>query len=56
MHVVAVTATGAFSEVLPRLGPQAIGVEQTAVLNGLQLDETVRTGESLKIVEPGRPH
>jgi predicted Zn-dependent protease len=55
VRVVSASATGPLSEVLPRLGPQALGAEETAVLNNLELDETVRTGEALKVVRPGRP-
>ncbi len=55
VRVVTVGTTGAFSEVLPKLGAQAVSVEETAVINNLELDETVRTGETLKIVRPGRP-
>ncbi len=54
VRVVAATANGTLSETLPKLGAQALGAEETAVLNNLQLDETVRTGESLKLVRAGR--
>jgi predicted Zn-dependent protease len=51
--VVTVPKTGTFSSVVSSLGPQAISVEATAVLNNVDLDETVAQGTVLKIVKKG---
>jgi predicted Zn-dependent protease len=53
VRLLAAPASGTFAIVFPRLGPQAIGAEEGALINGLALDEDVRSGETLKLVRPG---
>jgi predicted Zn-dependent protease len=54
VRVVQLGASGPLAQVLPRLGAQAIDAAETSVINGLMPDETVRAGESIKVVRPGR--
>jgi predicted Zn-dependent protease len=54
MRVIRASASGAFSEVVPKLGPQSASLEETSILNNLELDEDVRTGQLVKIVQAGR--
>jgi len=54
VKIVAAPRTGLFQEMVPTLGPQAISLAETAVLNGVELDDQVRKGELLKIVTPAR--
>ena len=49
-----VRPAGAFQTLLAAYGPQALDAEGTAILNNVQLDETIPAGVSLKIVVPGR--
>jgi predicted Zn-dependent protease len=53
VKVVTVAKTGSFEEVVSGLGPQAIGVEPTSVLNNVDPGESVAQGTLLKIVEKG---
>lgn len=54
LRVVAVSRSGPLPSVLASLGAQAITPAETSVLNNLQPDETVQSGQLLKIVVPGR--
>ena len=51
--VVTLDRTGSFRDVVATLGPQALDVEKTSVLNNVMPDETVARGTLLKIVRPG---
>ncbi len=51
--VVGAPQSGTFQEVLARLGPIAITPQQETVLNNLDLDATVRQGQSIKVVRSG---
>jgi predicted Zn-dependent protease len=54
LALVRASRTGTFAEVFPTLGATALDVENTAVLNNLDLEETVRSGQTIKVVRPGR--
>lgn len=54
VHVVSVASSGPFQTVVAQFGRQAIDVEESSILNNVELDETVMRGQVLKIVEPGR--
>ncbi len=45
---------GAFQSVLPRLGPNALELEDTAILNGVAASQLVTIGQWLKTIDPGR--
>jgi predicted Zn-dependent protease len=51
VKVVRVGSAGAFAATVQRLGP-GTPAEELAILNNRQLDETVRSGELLKVVTP----
>jgi len=52
VDVVSVRQAGEFGTVVPGFGPQGLELADTAILNNAFLDQTVRTGELLKIVTP----
>ena len=54
VHVVTLSESGTFGEVVPRLGPQALSLEDTEILNNAEGDEPVSAGQVLKIVRPGK--
>jgi predicted Zn-dependent protease len=54
LRLASVTTAGAFDEVLPKLGPNAIALEESSILNGLEPGESVMRGQMLKLVTPGR--
>jgi predicted Zn-dependent protease len=54
VRIVTVKKTGTFAEVVGAIKPQALSLEDTSILNNIEPDETVRAGELIKIVEPGR--
>jgi predicted Zn-dependent protease len=54
VHVVRVTRSGPFEQVTQGLGPQAIDAEESSILNNVQRDENVLTGQLIKIVVPGK--
>ncbi|HEY2953744.1 MAG TPA: M48 family metalloprotease [Candidatus Eisenbacteria bacterium] len=56
VKVVKVPTGGRLEAVLPGFGRQALDGAGTSILNNLQLDEEVRPGELLKVVEPGQTH
>ncbi|OGF13061.1 MAG: hypothetical protein A2W00_12135 [Candidatus Eisenbacteria bacterium RBG_16_71_46] len=54
VHLVTVDAAGSFADVVRRQSAQAIGLDETAILNNAQPDEDLRAGQLLKIVLPGK--
>ncbi len=54
VHVATVAKNGAFRDAVAALGKQAVSLDETAILNNAQPDDDVRSGELVKIVEPGR--
>jgi predicted Zn-dependent protease len=54
VHVVTVSNPGTFEEVVGRLGTLAISAEDASILNNRDPAETVRKGEVLKVVQPGK--
>ena len=53
VHLASVPSAGVFRAVLPALGPIGITPEETAVVNNLDLDESLFAGKTLKLVRPG---
>ncbi|HTM57001.1 MAG TPA: M48 family metalloprotease [Candidatus Udaeobacter sp.] len=47
-------SSGSLRAMLPQLGDQGATPDQLSILNGLDLDETVQSGKTLKLVTPGR--
>lgn len=55
MKIVTVPHSGTFSSVVASFGPQAIDVNELAIVNNVEVDETVAEGTLLKLVpKPGR--
>ena len=54
VHVVIVDRPGTFSEIVGRQGPQALSLEETAILNNLRATSVVDAGTPIKIVRKGR--
>jgi predicted Zn-dependent protease len=54
VRVVPAPRTGLFQDVVPTLGGQGISLAETAIVNGMDLDDQVRKGELIKIVTPMR--
>jgi predicted Zn-dependent protease len=54
LHVVVVDRPGTFSDVVGRLGPQALSVEDTAILNNMRATSTIEAGTPIKIVRRGK--
>lgn len=54
VHVVIVDRPGTFSEIVSRQGPQALSLEETAILNNLRATSVVDAGTPIKIVRKGR--
>ena len=54
LHVTTVDRTGELGKVLPGLGPQALSIEDTAILNNLRATGVVNAGTPIKIVRKGR--
>ena len=52
--LVKASKTGVFSELFPSFGASAIKVEDAAVLNNVDLDSEIRSGETIKMVRPGK--
>jgi predicted Zn-dependent protease len=46
--------TGLFNEIVPTLGAQAIDIEQSSILNGVEVDDQIRKGQPIKLVSPAR--
>jgi predicted Zn-dependent protease len=53
VRLTSVPAAGALRTVLAGLGPSGITPEETAVVNNLDLDESLLAGKTLKLVRPG---
>ena len=47
-------SSGTLRAMLPQLGEQGATADQLSILNGLELDEPVQVGKTLKLVTPGR--
>jgi predicted Zn-dependent protease len=54
VDVVSLPKTGSFGVVVPDLGPQALDLEGTAILNHKQVGDALEAGTPVKIVKPGR--
>jgi predicted Zn-dependent protease len=54
VHVVMVDRAGTFQDVVSRMGPQALTIEETAILNNLRATATVEPGTPIKIVRRGK--
>jgi len=54
VHVVMVDRAGTFSEIVSRQGPQALTLEETAILNNMRAPQMVEAGTPIKIVRKGR--
>ncbi len=54
VRIVAAPRTGLFQDVVPTLGGQGISLAETAIINGMDLDDQVKKGELIKIVTPMR--
>lgn len=54
LRVKAAPAGGAFQAVIPRVGATTVSADDLAILNAVDLDEDVRSGQTLKTVEPAR--
>ncbi len=53
VYIARAPSAGSFRSVVQRLGPQAISMEQTSILNNRMPDDPVAAGERIKIVVPG---
>jgi predicted Zn-dependent protease len=53
LHVAPAPGSGTLSEVLPKLGPQGLDLEQTAILNNLRATTPISTGTPIKIIRKG---
>jgi predicted Zn-dependent protease len=54
LHVVTIDRSGTFADVVSRLGPQALSLEETAILNNMRATATIPAGTPVKIVRKGR--
>ncbi len=54
LRVKAATASGEFSAVIPKLGTSSLDVDELSLINGVEADEDIRSGQLLKTVEPAR--
>jgi predicted Zn-dependent protease len=54
VEIVTTDRSGTFAETIGRLGPQALSLEDTAILNNLRATGTVAAGTPIKIVRKGR--
>jgi len=54
VRVLPAPRTGLFQDVVPTLGGQGISLAETAIVNGMALDDQVRKGQLVKIVTPMR--
>ena len=53
VHVVTTDRPGTFADIVSRLGPQALSLEETAILNNMRATETIPAGTPVKIVRKG---
>jgi predicted Zn-dependent protease len=56
IRIVAAPRAGTFGQVIGGLGAQAVDLEESAVLNGLETGDAVAQGHLLKLVTPARLH
>jgi predicted Zn-dependent protease len=54
VKVVPAPAAGSFGPLVSALGPQALTVEETAILNGVDASTSIARGRLLKIVTPAK--
>jgi predicted Zn-dependent protease len=54
VRVFKVRSTGSFDTVVTSFGRLAVDTLEASILNNAELNDTVRAGELIKIVEPGR--
>jgi len=54
VHVVIVDRPGTFQDLVSRMGPQALTIEETAILNNMRATATVDAGTPIKIVRRGK--
>jgi hypothetical protein len=54
VHVVIVDRPGNFADIVGHLGPQALNLEETAILNNMRATSLVEAGTPIKIVRKGR--
>ena len=54
IHVISAPKSGNFMSIVQAQGSQAIGIEQTAIMNNKFNDQPVNAGELIKIVSSGR--
>ena len=54
VKVVTLPKDGSFGVVVPSFGPQAIDLDETAILNDKQVNDPLQGGSELKIVKSGR--
>jgi len=54
VHVVIADHGGTFTELVSRMGPQALSLEETAILNNMRATSTYPAGTPIKIVRKGR--
>ena len=54
IHVVMTDAQGTFSDIVNHLGPQALSLEETAILNNMRATAMVGAGTPIKIVRQGK--
>lgn len=54
VRVTAAPSAGTLTALLPRLGPNALGLRDLSILNGVDSTETIASGRLVKTVEPGR--
>ena len=54
LHVVVTDREGTFTDLVSRMGPQALSLEETAILNNMRATATIPAGTPIKIVQKGR--
>ncbi|MGH7741944.1 MAG: M48 family metalloprotease [Candidatus Eiseniibacteriota bacterium] len=56
VHLASAPSAGTLRALLPALGPSGITADELAVVNNLDLDESLLAGKTLKLVRPGTAH
>jgi predicted Zn-dependent protease len=54
LRVAAATKSGSFASVVAAMGSQGATIDQLAIINGVETDDPIRSGQLLKLVTPGR--
>src|SRR5438093_3526536 len=54
LDVVVTDREGTFTDLVSRMGPQALSLEETAILNNMRATATIPAGTPIKIVQKGR--